>query len=167
MKCVDYLGAVVSVDVVTDRHAVLHNDPLQRLGAPPALELAEGSRLYAASHRPVLRDNRPEIDIWVNGFAVGDTLPTMPLRLIADYFVPAELELTYTDACGRRRLIGMGSAHDDEVTHKTADADSRSPPHRIGSRYQRSAIARRLHTGRSRTTKKNAGHGARLIPGLS
>ena len=40
-----------------------------------------------------------------NQFNVGDTLPTMPLRLIADYFVPVELELTYTEACRRRRLI--------------------------------------------------------------
>jgi hypothetical protein len=29
----------------------------------------------------------------------------MPLRLIADYFVPVELESTYTEACRRRRLI--------------------------------------------------------------
>ena len=35
--------------------------------------------LYAAACRPVLRDGRPELDIWPNTVAVGDRLPTLPL----------------------------------------------------------------------------------------
>jgi hypothetical protein len=43
--------------------------------------------------------------VWTATFAVGDPLPTMPLRLIADYFVPVDFEAAYTEACRRRRLI--------------------------------------------------------------
>jgi hypothetical protein len=61
--------------------------------------------LYAASYRPVIRDGRPELDLWLATFAVGDPLPTMPLRLIADYFVPVDFEAAYTYARRRRELI--------------------------------------------------------------
>jgi hypothetical protein len=82
-----------------------------RLKAPPrtcdkivASQEPEPS-LYAATYRPVIRDGRPELDVWARQFALGEPLPTMPLRLIADYFVPVELELTYTETCRKRRLI--------------------------------------------------------------
>ena len=107
-KCLDYLSAgvsVVIVDVVTDWRAILHNELVRRLADPPPGELPEGITLYAAAYRPVTRGKRSEIDVWATPFAVGDPLPTMPLRLIADYFVPVELEATYTEACRRRRLI--------------------------------------------------------------
>jgi hypothetical protein len=107
-KCLDYLNAgasLVIVDVVTERHAILHNDIVRLLPVQSTVVLPEESHLYAAAYRPVIRENRAEIDIWVNSFAVGDPLPTMPLRLIADYFVPVELEATYMEACRRRRLI--------------------------------------------------------------
>ncbi|MCE9568301.1 MAG: DUF4058 family protein [Planctomycetes bacterium] len=107
-KCLDYLGAgasVVIVDVVTDRHANLHNELIEAIGAPSDLELPEASYLYAAAYRPVVRTKRTEIDVWTTAFSVGDALPTMPLRLIADLFVPVELEATYTEACRRRRLV--------------------------------------------------------------
>jgi hypothetical protein len=108
MKVASYLHEGVSVlivDVVTERRANLHDEIVRMMQLPDELLMPPEPPLFAASYRPVLRDNRPEIDIWVNGFSVGDPLPTMPLRLIADYFVPVELELTYTEACRRRRLI--------------------------------------------------------------
>ncbi|MBX9626703.1 MAG: DUF4058 domain-containing protein [Gemmataceae bacterium] len=107
-KCVAYLAAGVSlvvVDVVTDRHAVLHNDIIRELGGPTALELPDEPTLYAASYRPLKRGDRGAIQVWPAAFRVGDSLPTMPLRLVGDLFVPVELELTYTEACRRRRLI--------------------------------------------------------------
>lgn len=96
---------VLVVDVVTVGRVHLHNLIAQRLGAPVDVALPVETHTFAATYRPVIRDNRPQLDIWVNAFAVGDPLPTMPLRLIADYFVPVELEATYTEACRRRRLI--------------------------------------------------------------
>jgi hypothetical protein len=108
MKIASYLHEAVSVlivDVVTERRSNLHDEIVRMMRMPQDVRLPPDPPLYAAAYRPVIRENRPEIDIWVNAFNVGDPLPTMPLRLIADYFVPVELEATYMEACRRRRLI--------------------------------------------------------------
>lgn len=107
-KCLDYLAAgagVVVVDVVTSRHANLHDELVRLLGAPAAAGVRDDADLYASAYRPVVRDGVSQVDVWVHPFAVGDPLPTVPLRLVADLFVPVELELTYTEACRRRRLF--------------------------------------------------------------
>jgi hypothetical protein len=108
MKVASYLHEGVSVlvvDVVTERRANLHDEVVRMIRMPAEYRMPPDPPLYAAAYRPVLRDNRPQIDIWVNAFTVGDPLPTMPLRLIADFFVPVELDATYMEACRRRRLI--------------------------------------------------------------
>ena len=96
--------SVLVVDVVTERRANLHDEIVRLMGMPDELRMPPDPPLYAAAYRPVLRDGRAEIDVWVNPFSVGDSLPTMPLRLIADYFVPVELEATYMETCRRRKL---------------------------------------------------------------
>jgi hypothetical protein len=108
MKVASYLHEGVSVlvvDVVTERRANLHDGIVRVMRMPDDLRLPPERPLYAVSYRPLIRDGRPEIDIWAHQFDVGDPLPTMPLRLIADYFVPVELEATYMETCRRRRLI--------------------------------------------------------------
>ena len=107
-KCLDHLGSgvcLVIVDVVTDRRANLHNELMRHLECPATLELPEVANLYTATYRPVQRGKRTELDVWTLPLAVGSPLPTMPLRLVADTFVPVELEFTYTEACRRRRLV--------------------------------------------------------------
>jgi hypothetical protein len=47
---------------------------------------------------------RAEIDLWTAPVAVGAGLPTLPLRLTGDLFVPVEFEPAYQEACRRRRL---------------------------------------------------------------
>ena len=96
-------ASVVVIDVVTTRRANLHNEIVRRLEMPAELAGADGTP-YAAAYRPVMRDGRAEIDVWVTAFAVGDPLPTMPLRLIAEYFVPVDFEAAYTEARRRRKL---------------------------------------------------------------
>ena len=106
-KVVSYLHEGVSVlvvDVVTEYLANLHNEIVGLMRMPAELLLTAHTPLYAAAYRPVIRDEVPQIDSWVRGFNLGDELPTMPLRLIADYFVPVELEATYTETCRRRRV---------------------------------------------------------------
>lgn len=106
-KVASYLHEAVSVlvvDVVTERRANLHNEVVRLMGLPDDLRLTPDVPLYAVSYRPVARDGRAEIDLWANPLAVGDPLPTMPLRLIADYFVPVDLEATYAETCRLRRL---------------------------------------------------------------
>lgn len=106
-KVVSYLHEGVSVivmDVVTELHANLHNDIARLMRFPDTLQFPPETGLYAAAYRPVIRNDEPELDVWTYPLAVGDPLPTVPLRLIADYFVPVDFEAAYTDA-RQRRLI--------------------------------------------------------------
>ncbi len=106
-KCASSLSQGVSVvilDIVTTRRANLHNELLSWLNAP-AGRLADDAALYAAAYRPVLRNEAPQIDVWAEPCAVGAALPTMPLRLTGDLFVPVEFEATYVETCRQRRLL--------------------------------------------------------------
>jgi hypothetical protein len=106
-KCASYLQegvSVVLIDVVTTRHSNLHNDLLNFLHAPAGL-LADEIHLYAAAYRPVMRGQTPQIDVWAEPCSLATVLPTMPLRLIGDLFVPVEFEATYQETCRQRRLI--------------------------------------------------------------
>ncbi|VTR94596.1 Uncharacterized protein OS=Candidatus Entotheonella sp. TSY1 GN=ETSY1_33795 PE=4 SV=1: DUF4058 [Gemmata massiliana] len=106
-KCLDYLAGgacVVIVDIVTERHANLHNEIVARLGAD-ALATPEETHLYAATYRPIIRKKKMNVDVWVNPLRVGEPLPTMPLRVVAGLFVPVELEETYAAACRGRKLV--------------------------------------------------------------
>lgn len=105
-KCANYLAQGVSVvilDIVTTRRANLHNELLGWLNAPAGL-LPDSVQLYAAAYRPVARGEMPEIDIWTEPCKVGQELPTMPLRLTGDVFVPVEFEATYVQTCRARRF---------------------------------------------------------------
>jgi hypothetical protein len=107
VKCASYLHQGVSliiIDIVTSRRANLHNQIIHLLPLAQATEIPAQAALYAVAYRPVLRGERPEIDIWPATFAVGDPLPTLPLRLTGDLFVPVDFEATYQEACRRRRL---------------------------------------------------------------
>lgn len=103
-----YLNAGVSViviDVVTERRVNLHNETMRLMGTDRRLDLPPGTDLYAVAYRPALRNANPVIDLWFANFSVGDPLPTMPLRLTKDLFVPVDFEAAYTEACRRRKLI--------------------------------------------------------------
>lgn len=107
-KCANYLFQGVSVvvlDIVTTRQANLHNELVRWLNAPAGL-LPDDAQLYAAAYRPVLRGTTPQIDVWAQPCALGAALPTMPLRLTGDLFVPVEFEVTYLETCRQRRLVG-------------------------------------------------------------
>jgi len=97
--------SVVLLDVVTTRRANLHNAIARLLDWPADVELPARSCPYIAAYRPLRRNGQPEIDIWTQAFAVGDELPTVPLRLTGDVFIPVEFETAYTEACRTRRLI--------------------------------------------------------------
>jgi hypothetical protein len=101
-KCASYLHAGVSVvliDVVTDRHANLHNELVDFLSIPGSARLANDVRLYASAYRPVQRGDRSEVDVWREPCGIGAPLPTMPLRLTGDLFVPVEFEAAYQETC--------------------------------------------------------------------
>ncbi len=106
-KCASYLHqgvSVIIVDIVTSRRANLHNEIIHVLAADKVFALPVQSHLYAVAYRPVVRSDQAEIDIWPVELAVGEALPTLPLRLTGDLFVPVDFEATYQEACHRRRL---------------------------------------------------------------
>jgi hypothetical protein len=107
-KCATYLSqgvSVVIIDIVTSRRANLHNETMRLMEAAAEWHMPGEWELYAAAYRPVLRDERPEIDLWTAQCSLGQPLPTMPLRLTGDLFVPVDFETTYQETCRRRRLI--------------------------------------------------------------
>jgi len=107
IKCASYLHQGVSliiIDIVTSRRANLHNEIIQLLPSARGPETPAQATLYAVAYRPVLRREHAEIDIWPATFAVGDSLPELPLRLTGDLFVPVDFEAAYQEACRRRRL---------------------------------------------------------------
>lgn len=106
-KCASYLAQGVSLilmDIVTNRRANLHNETMRLMEAGADLELPNDVTLYATAYRPVRREEKPEIDLWMQPLAVGKPLPILPLRLTGDVFVPVDFESAYQEACRRRRL---------------------------------------------------------------
>src|SRR2546421_10011379 len=92
-KCASYLAQGVSLivmDIVTNRHANLHNDLMRLMEAAPGLDFPAEVTLYAAAYRPVRRGEQEEIDFWLRPLAVGAPLPTLPLRLTRDLFVAVD-----------------------------------------------------------------------------
>lgn len=97
--------SVVLIDIVTSKRFNLHNEIAQMLAAPAEAMLPADQVIYATSYRPTVRDDRPQIDLWQEQLALGKPLPTMPLRLTGDLFVPIQFEVTYFETCRRRRLV--------------------------------------------------------------
>jgi hypothetical protein len=107
-KCASYLAQGVSLvvlDVVTDRHFNLHNELMRWMNGPTTALLPDDAYLYATAYRPVLRGEEPQIDVCVERCGLGEPLPTMPLRLTGDLFVPVEFEATYMEICSGYRAI--------------------------------------------------------------
>jgi Protein of unknown function (DUF4058) len=106
-KCASYLAQGVSLivmDVVTNRHANLHNEIMHLMQAAPDLDFPAEVNLYASAYRPACRGQKEEIDVWLRPLALGAPLPTLPLRLTGDLFVPVDFEEAYQEAYRRRRL---------------------------------------------------------------
>jgi hypothetical protein len=107
-KCASYLYQGISlaiVDVVTTRRANLHNEVIRMMRGGKQYELSPATSLYAVSYRPVRREDDDQIDIWPATLSLSEELPVLPLALGGESFVPLDLELTYADACRRRRLL--------------------------------------------------------------
>ncbi len=69
---------MIVIDVVTSRSGNLHADILQLLGRASGTGLPDGTELYAAAYRPVVRDQAEVIDVWPAALTVGKDLPTLP-----------------------------------------------------------------------------------------
>jgi len=96
--------SVVVIDPGTDAGVNLHNEFAELLEAPAARPTEDGPG-YVAAYRPKVVDERCFVDVWRQPVAFGQPLPTMPMRLTGDTFVPIEFEETYVETCRRRKLL--------------------------------------------------------------
>ena len=93
---------VAIVDPVTERSANLYAELARRLGAaPPA---TAGAGIYAVSCRPYRSRGRYRVEAWEHALQIDAPLPTLPLWISADRYVPLELERTYEETCQGLRI---------------------------------------------------------------
>jgi len=97
--------SVVVIDIVTSKPFNLHNEVLELLEVPLSAAMPGDQTIYAVSYRPALRESKPVLQLWLEPLVVGQPVPTMPVPLTEDLFVPVEFESTYLETCRRRRLI--------------------------------------------------------------
>ncbi len=96
--------SVVTVDVVTERAANLHEDVSAALRLPDALDWHSPTGLSAVCYRLLRVEGKERLEVWPHQLAVGSALPTVPLWLEPVLAVPLELELTYTNTCESLRI---------------------------------------------------------------
>jgi hypothetical protein len=106
-KCAAYLQrgiGLIVVDIVTSRHANLHDELMGFLGHADGFAFPAPAPLYATAYRPAHRQDRNEIDLWREQLAVGQALPKMPLAVRGLGTLPIDLESTYQEARQRGRV---------------------------------------------------------------
>lgn len=107
-KMANYLHqgiALAVVDIVTKRKFHLHNEWADRFSVAGArLADSDEKPLYANAYRPVQRDDRAELEMWLHSLCLGDPLPTLPLYVRADLAMQVPLEETYLEACEDQRI---------------------------------------------------------------
>lgn len=99
-KCVAYLQkgiGLIVVDIVTSRRGNFHHQVLDLLGQAEGSVLPAETPLYASAYRPAHRGGKNQLDLWPVALAVGQPLPLLPLGLRGAFFVPVDLETTYTE----------------------------------------------------------------------
>src|SRR6266852_2011648 len=83
-KCAAYLQrgiGLMIVDIVTSRHANLHDELMALMGHGNGFVFPAPTPLYTTAYRPAHRQERNEIDLWREPLAVGGPLPTLPLAV--------------------------------------------------------------------------------------
>jgi hypothetical protein len=90
----DGVGLVI-VDIVTNRHANLHADLMERFGEPPD----DGSDVYLATYRPLATEAGPVLSIWYRRLDIGAKIPPALLFLKDGPIVQLPLAETYEQTC--------------------------------------------------------------------
>jgi hypothetical protein len=106
-KCAAYLQrgiGLMVVDIVTPRHANLHDHLMALLGHTAGFTFPTPTTLYATAYRPAHREQRNEIDLWREPLVLGGTLPMLPLAVRGLGCLPIDLEGTYMEARKRGRI---------------------------------------------------------------
>lgn len=106
-KCAAYLQqgiGLVVVDVVTERHANMHDELIALLEQQVEFRFSGNSLLYTVAYRPARRKQGDQIDLWMTPLTIGQPLPTMPLALRGGPTLPLDLETTYSETRAGSRL---------------------------------------------------------------
>lgn len=107
VKCANYLYQGISaviIDIVTSRHANLHNEIVRVMENDARFLLDPAPRLYAVAYRPVRRAEQEEALFWPYPLSLGQALPTVPLFLGEELCLKVDLEATYTETCRLLKL---------------------------------------------------------------
>lgn len=96
--------SVMIVDVVSTPRFNLHHELMVLLEESDTNDAIEAEALYATSYSSIRRGERGELDYWGESLAIGESIPTLPLRIVGDLFVPVDLESTYMETRRGRRL---------------------------------------------------------------
>ena len=96
--------SVITVDVVRERTANLHEDISNHLHLPDALDWYSPTGLSAVCYRLLRVEGKERLEVWPFPLTVGGELPTVPLWLEPNLAVPLELELTYNTTCESLRI---------------------------------------------------------------
>jgi hypothetical protein len=102
IKCAAYLQkgiGLMMIDIVTHRHANLHNELLELLGLGSPFLFSNPTPTYVTSYHPVHREEKNWIDCWQERLEVGNPLPSIPFVLRGGDWISLPLEETYLDAC--------------------------------------------------------------------
>ena len=105
-KCLSYLDlgvGLILVDVVTNRHANLHNELAVELGARPPVFLPAADA-YLAGYRPSKDEERWRIAMWPYPVGVGTLIPSVPLALKGGPLVPVDFEAAYMQTLAEHNL---------------------------------------------------------------
>lgn len=62
------------------------------------------SFIYSVAYRPIQSGVGGRIDAWPTALEVGKILPKVPLSLGAELCLPLDLEISYAEACERRKM---------------------------------------------------------------
>lgn len=111
VKWVGYLhqgSSLVVVDTVTTRRADPNSAILSLLGVDVGVA-AMPSSLSAVSYRAVGREEETQqLQVWPAPLALGQPLPTLPLWIAPDLYVPLDLEASYQATCTDLRIRQAG-----------------------------------------------------------
>jgi hypothetical protein len=95
---------LVTIDIVTERRWNLHNELIRLAEHDDKFRMADDPWTYATAYRPVCRNKKDLIDLWLWPLKVGEPLPVVPLALKGYGCVRLDLEATYREACERLRI---------------------------------------------------------------
>jgi hypothetical protein len=106
-KCAALLeqGVCVSlVDLVTTRKFNLYADLLDLLGRSDPAFTPDPPSIYAVTCRCRKIGRTPQLGTWAYPLVVGQPLPTLPIWLSDELYVPLELEASYEETCRVLRI---------------------------------------------------------------